>query len=75
MPTPLPALTLRQARLHLQEYGHCPSGTINERLLRSWQRSLAAGLQPVGGLRHLGATVFGCWLQIIPAKSVGDETL
>ncbi|MFZ6750520.1 sigma-54-dependent Fis family transcriptional regulator [Undibacterium sp. Ren11W] len=52
MPTPLPALTLRQARLHLQEYGHCPSGTINERLLRSWQRSLAAGLQPVGGLRQ-----------------------
>ncbi|MES2047418.1 MAG: sigma-54-dependent Fis family transcriptional regulator [Pseudomonadota bacterium] len=48
MPTPLPALALRQARLHLQETGSCPSAQINERLIRSWQRSLAAGLQPVG---------------------------
>lgn len=47
----LPALALRQARLHLQEYGSCLpgeiSGAINERLLRSWQRSLAAGLQTI----------------------------
>ncbi len=54
MPTPLPALALRQARLHLQEYGNCPSGAmsdgIDQRLVRSWQRSLAAGLQPVGRL-------------------------
>ncbi len=54
MPTPLPALALRQARLHLQEYGNCPSGAISDvidqRLVRSWQRSLAAGLQPVGRL-------------------------
>lgn len=54
MPTPLPALALRQARLHLQEYGTChtgsASGLLNERLVRSWQRSLAAGLQPVGKL-------------------------
>lgn len=52
MPTPLPALALRQARLQLQEHGNCPgaalNGAINDRLLRSWQRSLAAGLQPVG---------------------------
>ncbi len=56
MPTPLPALALRQARLHLQEYGSCftgnAAGQINERLVRSWQRSLAAGLQPVGGLHQ-----------------------
>jgi transcriptional regulator of acetoin/glycerol metabolism len=54
MLTPLPALALRQARLHLQEHGNCPTeigiGAIDDRLIRSWQRSLAAGLQPIGRL-------------------------
>jgi sigma-54 dependent transcriptional regulator, acetoin dehydrogenase operon transcriptional activator AcoR len=50
MRTSTPALALRQARLHLLEHGNCLPGTIDERLARSWQRSLAAGLQPVGRL-------------------------
>ena len=46
--TPAPAL--RQARQHLMEFGCPPSGVVNERLALSWQRSLAAGLQPMGKL-------------------------
>jgi transcriptional regulator of acetoin/glycerol metabolism len=46
--TPTPAL--RMARQHLIEYGSTPSGSINDRLARSWQRSLAAGLLPMGRL-------------------------
>lgn len=41
-----PSLALRQARLRLMEYGDCPPGAIDERLARSWRRSLAAGLVP-----------------------------
>jgi transcriptional regulator of acetoin/glycerol metabolism len=41
---------LRQARQHLIEYGAAPLGAINERLAKSWQRSLAAGLLPMGRL-------------------------
>lgn len=63
MQTPSPASALRQARLHLLEYGDCPSGSIDERLARSWRRSLEAGLSPTdrltdaehasaGGLSH-----------------------
>jgi transcriptional regulator of acetoin/glycerol metabolism len=44
MRTTTPAL--RQARMHLIEYGECPPGAIDERLARSWRRSVAAGLQP-----------------------------
>lgn len=44
------ALALRQARLHLLEYGSCPPGGIDERLALSWQRSLAAGLRPTGSM-------------------------
>lgn len=46
MQTPSPASALRQARMHLLEYGDCPSGSIDERLARSWRRSLEAGLSP-----------------------------
>ena len=46
--TPAPAL--RQARQHLMEFGSPPTGFANERLALSWQRSLAAGLQPMGRL-------------------------
>jgi transcriptional regulator of acetoin/glycerol metabolism len=49
-PSPSPGLALRQARLHLMEFGDCPPGAIDERLARSWRRSLAAGLQPEGRL-------------------------
>lgn len=50
MRTTLPALALRQARLHLLEHGDCPGGGIDEHLARSWRRSLAAGLLPAGRL-------------------------
>lgn len=42
------AVALRHARRHLLAHGECPSGTIDERLARSWHRSLAAGLLPTG---------------------------
>ena len=41
-------VTLRQARQHLLESGQCPSGLVDERLARSWSRSMAAGLMPTG---------------------------
>jgi transcriptional regulator of acetoin/glycerol metabolism len=42
------ALAIRQARAHLLEFGVCPQSSIDERIARSWRRSLAAGLQPTG---------------------------
>jgi transcriptional regulator of acetoin/glycerol metabolism len=50
MRTTSPALALRQARLHLLEHGDCPSSGLDERVARSWRRSLAAGLLPAGRL-------------------------
>ena len=41
-------MALRQARQHLLEFGHCPTGLVDERLARSWSRSAAAGLAPTG---------------------------
>lgn len=43
-----PSVALRQARQHVLEFGHCPTGLLDERLARSWARSLAAGLLPTG---------------------------
>jgi transcriptional regulator of acetoin/glycerol metabolism len=43
-------MALRQARLHLMEHGDCQVDGIDERVARSWQRSLAAGLLPAGRL-------------------------
>ncbi len=48
--SPVPAPQLRQARLQLLENGSFPDGAIDERLARSWRRSLAAGLSPTGRL-------------------------
>ena len=48
-PTPFEP-TLRQARQHLLEHGDCPPDGIDERVARSWRRSLAAGLLPAGRL-------------------------
>lgn len=48
-------VALRQARQHLLDSGQCPSGLVDERLARSWSRSLAAGLVPSGrpqGIDH-----------------------
>ncbi|MFI8618467.1 sigma-54-dependent Fis family transcriptional regulator [Acidovorax sp. NPDC077693] len=50
-----PLVALRQARQHLLEFGQCPSGLLDERLARSWSRSMAAGLAPTGrapGVEH-----------------------
>ncbi len=44
------ALALRQARSHLLEHGDCLPGIIDERVARSWRRSLNAGLLPTGRL-------------------------
>jgi transcriptional regulator of acetoin/glycerol metabolism len=41
---------LQKARNHLLEHGDCPSGLIDERIVNSWRRSLAAGLNPTGRL-------------------------
>ncbi|RYF77013.1 MAG: sigma-54-dependent Fis family transcriptional regulator [Comamonadaceae bacterium] len=43
-------LALRQARQQLLEQGHCPGGLVDDRLVRSWQRSIATGMQPTGRL-------------------------
>lgn len=43
---------LRQARYHLLEHGDCPPAGLDERVARSWRRSLAAGLLPVGPMRE-----------------------
>ena len=41
-------VALRQARQHLLDSGQCPSGLLDERLVQSWSRSMAAGLVPTG---------------------------
>ncbi len=48
--TPVPAPLLRQARLKLLEDGDLSVAGIDERLARSWRRSLDAGLTPTGRL-------------------------
>ena len=53
-----PALALRQARLHLQEHGDFRPDGLDERVARSWRRSLAAGLLPTGAqteVQHVSA--------------------
>lgn len=50
MSTPLATTDLRKARMHLLEHGDCPPDIIDERIARSWRRSLAAGLSPIGRL-------------------------
>jgi len=46
--TILPAPQLRQARLQLVEQGIAPAPEIDALVSRSWHRSLAAGLSPIG---------------------------
>lgn len=48
MHTTSPESALRQARWHLLEHGECPVDGVDERVARSWRRSLAAGLLPAG---------------------------
>jgi transcriptional regulator of acetoin/glycerol metabolism len=47
-PIHVPGPVLRQARLRLLEGHQLPAEAVNERVARSWQRSLAAGLVPYG---------------------------
>jgi transcriptional regulator of acetoin/glycerol metabolism len=47
---PIATTDLRKARMHLLEHGDCPPDIIDERIARSWRRSLAAGLSPIGRL-------------------------
>ncbi|MEY4506439.1 MAG: hypothetical protein RL297_1017 [Pseudomonadota bacterium] len=44
----LPSPQVRQARLQLVEQGISPASSIDRRVVQSWQRSLIAGLSPVG---------------------------
>lgn len=44
----LPSPQVRQARLQLVEQGIAPAPSIDSRVVQSWQRSLGAGLSPVG---------------------------
>ena len=50
MQTAQRAVAIRHARQHLRKFGSIPSGGLDERLARSWSRSLAAGLLPDGGV-------------------------
>ncbi len=52
----LPAVALRQARQQLMENGNCPPGAVDARLARSWQRSVAAGLLPMGRFNDIGTS-------------------
>jgi transcriptional regulator of acetoin/glycerol metabolism len=58
----LPAPQVRQARLQLIEQGIAPAPGIDERIARSWRRSLAAGLSPVGRI-HCQDNLAGSALQ------------
>lgn len=44
----LPSSHLKQARLQLVEYGIRPTSGIDDRVAQSWQRSLSAGISPLG---------------------------
>lgn len=52
-PHPVPGPVLREARLRLQQDGTLPLEAVDERVARSWQRSLAAGLTPASGMHHV----------------------
>ena len=52
MPATPTVLALRQAKSFLLEHGNCAPGSIDERIARSWQRSVLAGLLPTGRLAN-----------------------
>ena len=58
----LPAPHLRQARLQFVENGILPKADIDTRVAQSWQRSLSAGLSPMGRI-HLHDNLTGAHLQ------------
>ena len=65
--SPVPAPLLRQARLKLLD-GELPGEHIDERLARSWRRSLAAGLAPSERLAQ-GDNLSGSELQRALARN------
>jgi transcriptional regulator of acetoin/glycerol metabolism len=68
----LPAPQLRQARLQLVEQGIFPASTVGALVSRSWQRSLAAGLLPMGRL-HCNDNLAGNGLQ--RARTLNHELI
>ncbi len=64
----LPAPLVRQARLQLVERGTCGAHPIDERVSRSWGRSVAAGLSPIGRLSSAD-TLSGSSLQRARAEN------
>jgi transcriptional regulator of acetoin/glycerol metabolism len=51
--TPQHALAVSQARQHLLKFGSIPSTGLDDRVARSWSRSLAAGLLPDGRMHSM----------------------
>ncbi len=66
MSSALAASDLRKARMHLLEHGDCPADIIiNERVARSWRRSLDAGLSPSGRLAEAERLTGNCLRQVL----------
>ncbi|BEU98455.1 sigma-54-dependent Fis family transcriptional regulator [Acidovorax sp. DW039] len=63
-----PTVALRQARQHLIESGQCPSGLVDERLARSWARSMAAGLAPTGRAQPVEHPSSGTLRQVLASN-------
>ena len=61
-------VALRQARQHLLDSGHCPSGLVDERLARSWSRSMAAGLVPTGRPQSIDHPSSGTLRQVLASN-------
>ncbi|MBU2356683.1 MAG: sigma-54-dependent Fis family transcriptional regulator [Gammaproteobacteria bacterium] len=61
-------VALRQARQHLLDSGQCPSGLVDERLARSWSRSLAAGLVPTGRPQAIDHPSSGTLRQVLASN-------
>ncbi|RMA59501.1 transcriptional regulator of acetoin/glycerol metabolism [Acidovorax sp. 100] len=61
-------VALRQARQHLLDSGHCPSGLVDERLARSWSRSMAAGLLPTGRPQAIDHPSSGTLRQVLASN-------
>jgi transcriptional regulator of acetoin/glycerol metabolism len=69
VPRPTSESTLDQARQHLLEHGQCLPGAIDERIARSWRRSLDAGLLPAGPLPDTAAQAGGDALRHMLARN------
>ena len=61
-------VALRQARQHLLDSGQCPSGLVDERLARSWSRSMAAGLVPTGRPQAIDHPSSGTLRQVLASN-------